>query len=241
MPDPSAEQLQALLDLAGTDAAIRRLQNTMDNLPEQQQLADLGERRRALEDQHADIRLERDQVTQVARKHDRDVGQLRERLAHEQQRMYGGDITNAKELGKMEAEISAVQSRIDEHELAELEALETLEEHEEALDALEQELATLSETIRETEERRDVAASGLLAEIAEHEVVRERQRDDLDDELVARYDRSAQRSVGDAVGRLDGEDCTACGIRLSYADVNTLVDGPPLTTCPNCGRLLVVL
>ncbi len=241
MADPSAEQLEALLDLAATDAAIRRLRTTMDHLPEQQQLAELAERRRALEDQHADIRLERDQVTQVARRHDRDVDQLRERLGHEQQRMYGGDITNAKELGKIEAEIAAVQQRIDEHELAELEALETLEEHEEALDALEQDLATLAGTTDQTEARRDEAAAGLLAEIAEHEVVRDRQRDDLDDELVARYDRSAQRTVGDAVGRLDGEDCTACGIRLSYADVNALLDGPPLSTCPNCGRLIVVL
>lgn len=239
MAEFTDDQLAGLLDLAGTDAAVRRLRTTLANLPEQQELADLGERRRAVSEQHADLRLERDRVTTVARTHDKEVDLLNERLAAEQQRLYGGDITNAKELGKLEAEIAAVTSRIDEHELAELEALETLEEHEESLDALEQELAGLDEAIARVQQRLDESAAGLHAEIAEHEVVRDRQREPLPDELLASYDDVAERLGGDAVGRLDGERCTACGIRLSYADVNDLLEGPPLGTCPNCRRLLV--
>ncbi len=240
MADPTAEQLEDLLDLAATDAAIRRLRTTLANLPEQQELVSLGERHRAVDDQHADVRLERDRVTTVARTHDREVDLLRERLAAEQQRLYGGDITNARELGKMEAEIGAVTSKIDEHELAELDALEQLEELEQSLDELEQELARLDQQTTEVQARLDTSAAGLLAEIAEHEVERDRQRDDLPDDLRERYDQSAATTTGDAVGRLDGERCTACGISLSYADVNALMDGPPLGTCPNCRRLLVV-
>lgn len=239
-PDPTAADLEDLLDLAGTDAAIRRLNVALANLPEQQELVQVGTRRRAVEEAHADIRLERDRVTTVARNHDREVGLLQERLAAEQQRLYGGEITNSKELGKMEAEIAAVTDRIEEHELSELEALEQLEELEETIDGLEQEIGTLGEQAVEVQGRLDAAAAGLMAEIAEHEVVRDRQRDDLDPGLLARYDEVASRITGDAVGRLDGERCTACGIGLSYADVNTLMEGPPLATCPNCRRLIVV-
>lgn len=237
---PDDPHLAALLDLAATDSAIRRLQTAMANLPEQDELVDLGTRRRAVSEAHADLRLERDRVTTIARGHDREVGLLRERLAAEQQRLYGGNITNTRELGKMEAEIAAVTSRIDDHELAELDALEELEDLEQRLDDLEQELADLDARVDDAQARLDTAAAGLLAEIAEHEVVRERQRDGLPDPLRTRYDESAATTTGDAVGRLDGERCTACGIRLSYADVNTLMDGPALGTCPNCQRLLVV-
>ncbi|MFP4149875.1 MAG: C4-type zinc ribbon domain-containing protein, partial [Nitriliruptoraceae bacterium] len=34
--------------------------------------------------------------------------------------------------------------------------------------------------------------------------------------------------------------CTACRLTMSRADVGELLAGPPLTTCPQCRRLLVV-
>ena len=240
MPDPAPEHLRALLALADTDAAIRRNRVILDDLPEQRRLAEIDEQVGELERRRADIGLERDAVAAVARRHERDVAQLSERLAEEQQRMYEGSITNAKQLNKLEAEIAAVQGKIDEHELAELQALEAIDEHEDAMLAIDGELAALAATRVEVEEARDRAAAGLLAEIAEHEVARDAQRASLPDDLLERYDASGERHRGNAVGRLDGERCTACGIGLSYADVNDLHEGPPLTTCPSCGRLLVV-
>ena len=122
--DPTTEQLDELLELATTDAELRRLHKRLDELPEQQQLdAAIQE----LEDRSGSD--------------DRDAGPGRragrglpggqagrsvagQRLEAEQQRLYGGEISNAKELQSMRAEIESVQRRIDEHEDAELEAME---------------------------------------------------------------------------------------------------------------------
>lgn len=240
MPDPSPEDLAGLLALADTDAAIRRNRVTLEDLPEQRRLAEVDEQIADLRRRRADIGLERDAATAVARGHDRDVAQLSERLAAEQQRMYEGTITNAKQLHKLEAEIAAVQGKIDDHEFAELEAMEEIDEHDAAIAAIDGELGTLATTRDEVEAARDRAAADLLAEIAEHEVVRDAQRAALPDDLVTRYDQSAARHRGNAVGHLDDDRCSACGIGLSYADVNELIEGPPLTTCPSCGRLMVV-
>lgn len=240
MSVPTPEQLDTLLSLADTDAAMRRNQVLLDDLPEQRRLAEIDDRIAQLQQGRADVGLERDAAAAVARTHDRAVAQLAERMAAEQQRMYEGTITNAKQLRKLEAEIAAVQSRIDEHELAELEALELIDEHEAAIAGVDQEVATLDETRVAAEAARDQAASELIAEIAEREVVRDAQRAGLPDEVVARYDESAGRHRGNAVGRLDDDRCSACGIGLSYADVNDLLEGPPLTNCPSCQRLLVV-
>ncbi len=240
MPDPSPEDLTRLLALANTDAAIRRNQVFLDDLPEQRRLAEVDEQIADLGRRRADIGLERDAAAAVARDHDRNVGQLNERLSAEQQRMYEGTITNAKQLHKLEAEIAAVQGKIDEHEFAELEAMEEMDGHDTAIAAIDSELATLAVTREDAEVARDRAAAELLAQIAEHEVVRDAQRGDLPPDLVTRYDQSAARHRGTAVGHLDGERCSACGIGLSYADVNELIEGPPLTNCPSCGRLMVI-
>lgn len=240
MADPTPEQLGGLLALSDTDAEIRRLQKRLDELPEQQQLDAAQDERTRLEEARADRTLDQGQAQAVADKEDREVSQLRERLAAEQQRMYGGEITNAKELSSMKAEIESVQRRIAEHEDAELEAMQRAEEIDAEIADLDRQVTAASERISELEVLRDEAARALMAEIAELEVRAERQREPLPVDLLARYDDARGRFGGGAVGQLDGDRCTACGISLSYADVNGLVEGPPLTTCPSCQRLMVV-
>jgi uncharacterized protein len=240
VPDPTPEQLEGLLALGDTDSEIRRLQKRLDALPEQQQLDATVQERIDVEQARADRTLDQDQAQALATKEDREVEQLRERLAAEQQRMYGGEITNAKELGSLKAEIESVERRIAEHEDAELEAMERAEEIDAEIADHDRQLAALSERIDELTVLRDEAAQTIMAEIAELEVQAERQREPLPEDLLAAYDRARDRFGGGAVGRLDGERCTACGISLSYADVNALVEGPPLTSCPSCQRLMVI-
>ena len=240
MADPTPEQLGGLLALSDTDAEIRRLQKRLDELPEQQQLDAAIQERVDLQQARDDRTLDQDAAQAEASREDREVDQLRARLEAEQQRMYGGEITNAKELSSMRAEIDSVQRRIGEHEDAELEAMQRAEEIDAEIADMDRQVAALSERIDELTVLRDEAARSLMAEIAELEVQAERQRDPLPDDLLTRYDDARDRFGGRAVGELDGDRCSSCGISLSYADVNALVEGPPLTTCPSCQRLMVV-
>lgn len=240
MADPTPEQLDGLLALSDTDGEIRRLQKRLDALPEQQQLEAAEQEYTALEQARGDRSLDQDQAQAVASREDREVAQLRERLAAEQQRMYGGEITNAKELQSMRAEIDSVQRRIDEHEDAELAAMERAEEIDAEIADLDRQIAATSQRIEELVVERDEAARQIMAQIAELEVQAERQREPLPADLLETYDEARQRSGGSAVGRLDGDRCTVCGISLSYADLNALYEGPPLSACPSCQNLMVI-
>lgn len=240
MADPTPEQLDGLLALSNTDAEIRRLQKRLDDLPEQQQLEAAQQEHTNLEQARADRTLDQDQAQAVAAREDREVAQLRERLAAEQQRMYGGEITNAKELQSMKAEIDSVQRRIDEHEDAELEAMQQAEEIDGEIADLDRQIAATSQRVDELVVLRDEAARQIMAQIAELEVQAERQRGPLPADLLAQYDQARERFGGGAVGQLEGDRCTVCGISLSYADLNALYEGPPLASCPSCQRLMVV-
>lgn len=240
MSEPTTAELDDLMRLAATDAELRRLHRQLDALPEQQQLDALLTEVTAFEERRADLGLDRDAAQAEAAKQDKQVDQLRLRLEAEQQRLYGGDITNAKELQSVRAEIESVERRIDEHEGLELEAMERVELIEREISELDAQISQAQEQAAELEAARDAAAQTILVEIAEHDVARDAQRDKLPPDLQAQYDAAATRYQGTAVGELDGDRCTACGISLSYADVNALVEGPPLTTCPSCGRLMVI-
>lgn len=240
MAEPTPEQLDLLLALQDTDQRIRRLEHQRESLPEQQQLEDVQARVKELERGQDDVRLDLERATATQRQLERETDVLTERRDAERARLYDGTVTNAREMKSVEAEVESTNRRISEQEDLLLETLEQVEELQGRLSALEAEAATNRQRAEELTVARDEAAKGILAELAEAGVLRDQQAADLDDELLARYDEVVQRTGGVAVGQLESNTCTACRIGLSMADVGELLAGPPLTTCPECRRLLVV-
>ncbi len=235
------EYLDLLLELSDVDAQRARIDARLADLPEQRAVDEANERLDAAVKQGDALRVEVTTVEAEQRRHEREIEQFQTRMAKEQERLYGGGVTNAKEMQSVEAEIEATQRRIDEHEIELLEAMEAADD---LADRIDQAARTAEQTraeIVELEAERDRAAQELLAEKAELDVERDRLRGELGGEALEQYDAVRERiPAGVAVGELSGMSCTACRIDLPHAEVNELRDGDPLTSCPNCRRLLVV-
>lgn len=240
MADPTAEQLDLLLELQATDSRVRRLEHQLEDLPEQRQLDDSQQLAQRLLHDHDEVSLQLERASAEQRQLERETDVLTQRRDAERVRLYDGTIANARELKAVEAEIQTTERRISEHEDLLLEILERVEELESRAGALHTGQEELRITIVGLEAARDDAAKGILAELAELRVLRDRQAAELPDDLLTRYEAVAARAGGTGVGKLEGNACTACRIELSMADVGELLDGPPLTTCPQCRRLLVV-
>jgi uncharacterized protein len=240
VPDPSPEELEALLELQATDHRVRKLQHLLDDLPEQQAYEVAAARVGELGREHDDVRVDLERASAEQRQLERETDILTERKDAETVRLYDGSVHNAREARSVEAEIETTKRRISEHEDSLLEVLETVE----GLESRIAELSAAQEAARQQTEElgvaRDEAAKGLLAELAELQTTRDRQAAGLPDDLLRRYDEVAARAGGTGVGQLEGNACSACRIELSYADVGELLAGPPLATCPQCRRLLVV-
>jgi uncharacterized protein len=240
VPDPSPEELDALLELQATDHRVRKLQHLLDDLPEQQRFEAASARVGELGREHDDVRVELERASAEQRQLERETEILSERRDAETVRLYDGSVTNSREARSVEAEIETTKRRIADHEDQLLEVLETVE----GLESRLAELAAAQEASRQEAEElsvaRDEAAKGILAELAELQVLRDQQAARISDDLLRRYDEVAGRAGGTGVGQLDGNACTACRIELSYADVGELLAGPPLASCPQCRRLLVV-
>ena len=240
MSDPSAEDLELLLELQHTDSRVRRLRRQLDDLPEQRELDTVRERITTLEREHDDLRVELDRAAAGQRQLEREIDVLSQRRDAERQRLYDGTIVNAREMKAVEAEIATTERRILEHEDQLLEVLEQVEGLEVRAAALVTRREEATEQVQVLGTARDAAAKEILAELAELDTMRERQAANLPDQLLERYASAAERGGGTGVGELEGDACTACRIQLSKVDISELLSGPPLTTCPECRRLLVV-
>lgn len=238
--DAAGDDLSLLLELQQTDQRIRRIRHQLDDLPEQRELDEAEARATELTRTADAIRVDLDRVSVEQRRLENEIDVLRQRKDAEHTRMYSGDISSPKELQSLRAEIDATERRISDHEDELLEVMERLEALESGTTQVTTEYDELTGRIEQLTQARDEAAQGLLAELAELEVQREKQRSDLSDDLLARYDQRLERFNGLAVAELSDGMCTGCRIELPVFEINELLDGPPLGTCPQCSRLLVI-
>lgn len=238
--DPPTDDLHGLLELQQTDSRIRRIRHQLDDLPEQRELDEAEARATELTRTADAIRIDLDRVNVEQRRLEGEIDVLKQRKDAEHARMYSGDISSPKELQSLRAEIDSTERRISLLEDELLENMERLEALEAGTDKITSEHDEVVQRIDELTQARDEAAQGLLAELAELQVTREKQRSALSDDLLERYDTKLDRFNGLAVAELADGMCTGCRIELPVFEMNALLDGPPLGTCPQCSRLLVI-
>lgn len=181
---------------------------------------------RAIHGQQRKLELERDGV--VAER-DRD-----------RKRLYGGQVTGARELEGLQHNVEGAERRIDELETAILEAMEQAGQLQERLKTAR---ARLERATTALEQHRRTQASRLQAiakELPPLMADRERAAGQLDPEVRREYERLRRGARGIAISEVaGGESCSACGVALSTLARGRVREGSRPVTCENCGRLLV--
>lgn len=238
--EPSREQLEALLRLQDDENAIRRLEHRLDELPEQAALDASLETSAAARQERDGLRVDLDLVESEMRQLEGEIDLLQQRRGAEQTRLYGGEITNPRELQAVRAELDNLDRRIAGFEDSLLDVLERREELVTAIEGLTEREHTLEQDQVDLTAARDEAAQGILAELAELRVAADRERGSIPDDVLTDYEAKKKRHAGVGVGAVQNGICTACHMELTALEVAELRDGPLLSTCPQCERLIVV-
>lgn len=168
-----------------------------------------------------------------------DLGTVADKLQVAESRLYGGSVTNPKELAGLQKEVRYLKQR-----RAQLEdgLLDTMLAREDATDRLGKQQDIWEEV--ETEWKRGQTL--LVAERDELQVTMAQvngRRTELVKQIpthaLSTYDYLL-RTKGFAVAPVENHMCVGCRVSLSAVDRQRVL-GDELMTCSNCGRLLVVL
>jgi predicted nucleic acid-binding Zn-ribbon protein len=163
---------------------------------------------------------------------------LAEKLAEANNRMYGGMVTNPKELRDLQLEIDSLQRRRQGVEERQFEALVAAEAAEVQHANLQQQLQEAEAAAARThgdllEERRRLSA--LVQQISTGREAVHAQVNTADREL---YDRLRPAKKGRPVSRLQDGGCSMCGVAPSSSRIQSARQGNELILCGNCGRIL---
>jgi len=163
---------------------------------------------------------------------------LAEKLAEANRRMYGGSVTNPKELRDLQMEIDSLQRRRTALEERQFEALMAAEAAETRHAAVQEQLQAASAAAAAThgsllDER------GRLSAALEHLATA---REAVGAQVLAAdrelYDRLRPAKKGRAVSKLEDGGCSTCGVAPSSSRIQSARQGNELILCGNCGRIL---
>jgi hypothetical protein len=234
------ESLRPLLELQRVDLALDRLRQRKADLPEQRALDELIAERNDAQKQTADRQESFDRVAHDQTRLETEVSTIEQKIAHESERLYSGDVSNPKELASIQAELDGLRRRKNHLEDQLLEVLEDREKAEAALNDVNTKLGELETKIGEATAARDAAAIEIETESATNDATRSEISTHLPEEIVELYEDLRPKKAGVAVALLDGAVCRGCGVALSPLALDTIKrSDDPIVRCENCRRILI--
>ena len=185
---------------------------------------------------------EADEVRATAEKElrraEEDVQAQQIKIEQNQSALYGGSVTNPKELQDLQAEADALKRHLAVLEDAQLERMVAHEEAGAALtNAQKQQHAIETERAQEHGElgrERDV----LLKELDRFGEEREASSSGVPDEDMGQYLKLRKSKGGLAVAKVANKTCGACGATLSDALAQLARSPNDLNMCSSCKRIL---
>ena len=195
---------------------------------------DLKQARQAVADMDAQVGQLRKQVREL----ELEVGGIEDKLKHNQDRLYSGQVRNPKELKGLQEEAAALRRHRSQLEDRELELMIGIEQSE-------AELAERQARLRQIEDSWRADQTGMFAEkerlqlrLAELEEQLSDMRADLGRKDLAFYDDLQGRLGGRGIALLKDGLCQGCGVDVPMTVARAAERGQGLNYCPICDRLL---
>ena len=227
---------RALLALQATDQKLAARRTAHDQFAGQLEteggLSTLREEReraraRELETQVEHRRLESEAAT------------LRERLKALEERLYGGAITNVRELTAVESEHSTARRAVAQVEESLAPALAAVTEALGRHEGLAERLAEREKAWAAAKSQLEAGRDLLAKEIEEFARERDAAAEEVPAHDLSLYESLLMRKGGVAVVRVNRGVSQGCRVRLPLRELSLLQSSDGLVTCSSCGRILL--
>ena len=162
----------------------------------------------------------------------------RDRSARLDEQLYGGAITNPRDLESLQEEASHARELLEQQDAQLLELTIQSDESQSKRDRLERELADgqAAWDTRQEELRRDIKR--WTEESESVEVQRNDLAASLDPVTLRQYDQLRQSKGGLAVAKVERGLCQACRMSLPTQQQQRVRSGRQTVLCSSCGRIL---
>jgi predicted nucleic acid-binding Zn-ribbon protein len=166
------------------------------------------------------------------------VDDLLSKIKTTEGQLYGGKITNPKELANLQHEINTLKSRNDELQDKALGIIELVDDEESSLAAVSSEYQTTEEAWHREQKQLAGEIEQLQASLADLKQERAQLASQIGPPAIDLYEKIRQQKK-QAVAKVEQGICRACRISLSASALQRARSGQPVQ-CDTCGRILFI-
>lgn len=184
---------------------------------------------------------EQKRLSELSRQHrdaEAEVDDLLSKIAAAEEQLYGGRITNPKELSSLQHEVTTMKARSDQLEDKALEIIDQVEAAEQSVAATTSEYRKLEEEWHHQQKQLAIEIEQLKTSLADLKQKRQQLAGQIDSPTIALYEKIRQQK-GQAVAKVEQGICRACRISLSASALQKARSGQPVQ-CGTCGRILFI-
>jgi len=163
---------------------------------------------------------------------------LLSKISATEEQLYGGKITNPKELSGLQHEVTTIKARSDELENKALEIIDQVEATEASLSAATDDYKKLEEEWQLQQKQLAVDIDKLKASLDNLKEKRRQLAEQIDSTAIKLYERIRQQKK-QAVAKVEQGICRACRISQSASALQRARSGQPVQ-CGTCGRILFI-
>ncbi|WP_242906320.1 zinc ribbon domain-containing protein [Actinomadura terrae] len=230
-----------LIDLQDLDSSLDRLAHRRRTLPELAEIERLEGRLTELRDAIVAAETEVGDLEREQRKAEQDVDQVRTRADRDRKRLDSGQVTSAKDLSGLQAEIESLTRRQSDLEEVVLEIMERTEEAQGRVAALRTEQAAAQEELSGLVQARDAAQHEIDDEAGTTSTARTAVAKDVPEDLLGLYEKLRGQFGGVGAAKLFRGACQGCHLALNTVDLNRIraAAEDEVIRCEECRRILV--
>jgi predicted nucleic acid-binding Zn-ribbon protein len=179
------------------------------------------------------------QQSQIALKHaEQDVETQQTKITNNQRALYGGAVTNPKELEDLQMESAALKRHLATLEDVLLEKMVAFEDAEDQHKQAQSQLETTRQETADENVELTKEQAVLLDKVAQLSAERDEASAPIDPESLALYLKLRESKAGIAVSEVVDNSCKACGFNLTAAQAQAARSPNKITTCESCRRIL---
>lgn len=153
------------------------------------------------------------------------------------QKLYGGMITNIKEINTSNKKLDSLKSMVDRTEEEILNLMEDAGEIKAKLEEMSSRLNSKAENYRRMHGTYLANQQNVRQQLAQIPLQRQKLLDKLDVDLWNKYLEMKKR-YNDPLARVEKGNCMGCRMGIPFNDMRLLKQGEGLVYCSNCGRIL---
>ncbi len=234
-------QLQLLWKLQEIDLAISTVKQKIEEAPLQSGVDEATQKLEELNNRLSEEESRLKEDRKILKTLEMDTQKIVDDRKELSDNMYGGKISNVKELEQMQRKMELLAAKKKKLEDNILNLMESIEEQEALLAQTTAEFKQTTLDLLEKENRLAEDLSRFNLELARLEEERKSFAEKIEAKYLVKYTMLAEKNQGQALAKVIDDLCGGCRVFISSGLRGQLYNPAAMVYCENCGRLLVKL